>query len=230
MSAPGLFTAHVPGSSVVHRAPLWLKLVAVLAVGAVPWFAPSVWAMLAVTAGVVAAALLARLPARRLLASMRGLLPVLVLLLAFQWWSAGPAYAVRVVLGIVNAYLAAGVLTSTTPVTTLLDGVVGAARPLRRVIDPEVLALTLGVVVRSVPWVAGSFSSVRQSARARGLERSPRAVVVPTVVHVVAFARSTGEALAARGLTDPADDRALGDLGDDGAPGPEGGGGTGWAG
>jgi len=32
-------------------------------------------------------------------------------------------------------------------------------------------------------------------------------------VHVVAFARSTGEALAARGLTDPADDDA---------PGPDG--------
>ena len=141
---------------------------------------------------------------------MRGLLPVLVLLLAFQWWSHDLAYAVRVVLGIVNAFVAAGILTATTPVTDLLDGAVGAARPLRRVVDPEVVALTLGVVVRSVPWVAGSFSSVRESARARGLDRNPRAVVVPTVVHVVAFARSTGEALAARGLTDPADDDAPG--------------------
>jgi biotin transport system permease protein len=206
VSTPGLFTAHVPGSSPVHRAPLWLKLVGVLAVGVVPWFATSVAAMLVVTAVVLGVAALARLPTHRLLRSMRGLLPVLVLLLAFQWWSNGPTYAVRVVLGIVNAYLAAGVLTATTPVTDLLDGVVRAARPLRRLIDPEVVALTLGIVVRSVPWVAGSFSSVRQSARARGLERSPRAVVVPTVVHIVAFARSTGEALAARGLTDPPED------------------------
>ena len=137
-------------------------------------------------------------------------LPVLVVLLAFQWWSHDLAYAVRVVLGIVNAFVAAGILTATTPVTDLLDGVVRAARPLRRLVDPEVVALTLGVVVRSVPWVAGSFSSVRESARARGLDRDPRAVVVPTVVHVVGFARSTGEALAARGLTDPADDDAPG--------------------
>jgi biotin transport system permease protein len=54
--------------------------------------------------------------------------------------------------------------------------------------------------------VAGSFSAVRESARGRGLDRDPRAVVVPTVVHVVGYARATGEALAARGLTDPADD------------------------
>ncbi len=183
--------------------PLWAKLAGVLAVGALPWVTASVWPLALVTAALAGVVVVTRLPARRLLRSMRGLLPVLVLLLAFQWWSHDLAYAVRVVLGIVNAFVAAGILTATTPVTDLLDGAVRAARPLRRVVDPEVVALTLGVVVRSVPWVAGSFSSVRESARARGLDRNPRAVVVPTVVHVVAFARSTGEALAARGLTDP---------------------------
>jgi biotin transport system permease protein len=190
--------------------PLWAKLAGVLAVGVLPWITASVWPLALVTAALAGVVVVTRLPARRLLRSMRGLLPVLVLLLAFQWWSHDLAYAVRVVLGIVNAFVAAGILTATTPVTDLLDGAVHAARPLRRVVDPEVVALTLGVVVRSVPWVAGSFSSVRESARARGLDRNPRAVVVPTVVHVVAFARSTGEALAARGLTDPGDD----------APGP----------
>jgi biotin transport system permease protein len=85
----------------------------------------------------------------------------------------------------------------------MLDAVVRAARPLRRWVDPEVVALTLGVMLRSVPWVAGAFTEVRDSARARGLERSPRAVVVPVVLHTVAYARRTGEALAARGLTDP---------------------------
>ena len=218
MNGPGLFTAHVPGTSVVHRMPLWLKLVGVLAVGAMPWFTQSVWPLAVTTVVLVGVVLAARLPARRLLRSMRGLIPVLVVLLAFQWWTRDLAYAVRVVLGIVNAFVAAGILTATTPVTDLLDGVVRAAHPLRRVVDPEVVALTLGIVVRSVPWVAGSFSSVRESARARGLDRDPRAVVVPTVVHVVAFARSTGEALAARGLTDPADDDAPGRDGPEASP------------
>jgi biotin transport system permease protein len=205
VNAGGLFATHVPGSSPVHRAPLWLKFIGVLLVGATPWFARSP-APLVVTLGpVLGAAALARLPLARLARSVRAIAPVLVLLLAFQWWAQGPAYAAQVVLGILDAYLAAGVLTATTPVTDLLDGVVRAARPLRRVVDPEVVALTLGVVMRSVPWVAGSFSAVRAAALARGLERSPRAVVVPTVLHVVAYARSTGEALAARGLTDPDD-------------------------
>ena len=187
----------------MHRAPLWLKLAGVLAVGFVPWVAHSLAPLLVTLGLVLAAAVAARLPAHRVVRSVRAIAPVLVLLLAFQWWAQGPAYAVRVVLGIVNAYLAAGILTATTPVTELLDGVVRGAGPLRRLVDPEVVALTLAVVVRSVPWVAGSFTSVRDAARARGLDRNPRAVVVPTALHVVAYARSTGEALAARGLTDP---------------------------
>jgi biotin transport system permease protein len=203
VNTAGLFAAHLPGTSPVHRAPLWLKLAGVLAVGVVPWLADSLGPLLVTLSLVLATAAVARVPSRRLARSVRAVAPVLVLLLAFQWWAQGPAYAARVVLGIVNAYLAAGVLTATTPVGDLLDGVVRGARPLRRLVDPEVVALTLAVVVRSVPWVAGSFSSVRDAARARGLERSPRAVVVPTALHVVAHARSTGEALAARGLTDP---------------------------
>ena len=87
----------------------------------------------------------------------------------------------------------------------MLDAVVRGARPVSRWVDPEVVALTLAVVLRSVPWVTGAFAVVRQSARARGLERHPRALVVPTVLQVVAYGRATGEALAARGLTEPAE-------------------------
>ncbi|GAB3081317.1 hypothetical protein GCM10027053_52450 [Intrasporangium mesophilum] len=206
MTGPGLFTAHVPGTSFLHRAPLWLKLVGVLFVGAVPWLASTAWPMVVVSLVLVLLVAAAQLPAHRLLSSVRALAPVLVVLGAYQWWARDLPYAVRVVLGIANAFVAAGILTATTPVTELLDGVVRAARPLRRIVDPEVVALTLGVAVRSVPWVAGSFAAVRQSARARGLDRSLRALVVPTVVHTVAYAKATGEALAARGLTDP-DDR-----------------------
>ena len=43
-------------------------------------------------------------------------------------------------------------------------------------------------------------SETRDAARARGLERNPRAVLVPAAVRMVAHARATGDALAARGL------------------------------
>lgn len=203
MRAPGLFTAHVVGDSWLHRIPFGAKLIGVLVIGLLPWWARSALPLAAVLLALLVMAVTAHVPLSRLLRSLRSLAPVLVMLGAFQWWAVGPAYAVRVVLGITTAFVAAGLLTATTPVTTMLDAVVRGARPVSRWVDPEVVALTLAVVLRSVPWVAGAFATVRDSARARGLERSPRALVVPSIVQVVAYGRATGEALAARGLTDP---------------------------
>lgn len=203
MNGSGLFAHHVPGSSWLHRAPLGLKLIGVLAVGTTTfWFAT--WQQAALLLGVLAAvSLSARLPAARLARSLRALLPIVAFLGAYHWWTRDLPYAARIVLGITSCFVAAGVLTATTPVTDMLDGVVRGSRPLRRWVDPDVVALTLGIMLRSIPWVAGSFSQVRESARARGLERSPRALVLPVVIHTVAYARRTGDALAARGLTDP---------------------------
>ena len=48
----------------------------------------------------------------------------------------------------------------------------------------------------------------RDAARARGLERNPRAVLIPAAVRMVAHARATGDALAARGPRRDRRDRA----------------------
>ncbi len=200
----GLFGAPVPGTSLVHRAPLVAKFGVVLLVG-ISTFLVTDWR---VSAGICAAVLLVHLASglglRRLIRSLGPLLPILIVLTGFQWWSHDLAFAARLVLGILAAYLAAGILTATTPVDRLLDGVVTAAHPLRRWVDPETVALTISIMLRSIPWIAGAFGDVRESAKARGLERSPRALVLPAVIHTVAYARRTGDALAARGLGDSA--------------------------
>jgi biotin transport system permease protein len=85
----------------------------------------------------------------------------------------------------------------------MLDAVARAARPLRRVgVAPETVALAVGLMLRAVPALAATASDVRDAARARGLERSPRALLVPAAVRAVGRARLTGDALAARGLGD----------------------------
>lgn len=204
MSRPqGLFQTHVPGTSPIHRAPLWAKFVAVVLLGATT-FTLTDWRQSLTVLGVVLVAHLSSgLGLRRLGRSLRPLAPLLVVLGAFQWWSHDLPYAARVVLGIVAAFVGAGLLTATTPMEAILDGVVVVARPLRRWVDPETVALTIAVMLRSIPWITGAYSDVRDAARARGLERSPRAVLLPVVIHTVAYARTTGDALAARGLGDP---------------------------
>jgi biotin transport system permease protein len=201
-----LFANYVPGTSPVHRTPLWLKFLLVLACGMASFLIAD-WAAAAVGLGLLCGVyLFSGAGLRRLLRAVRPVLPVLAVLGLFQWWQLGGPAAARIVLNILVCVVAASILTATTPVQTLLDGVASLARPFRRFgADPERFALTIAIMLRSIPFIAGAYADVRDSARARGLERNPRALVLPVFITTVAFARQTGDALAARGLGEAAD-------------------------
>ncbi|MHC6230958.1 energy-coupling factor transporter transmembrane component T family protein [Arthrobacter sp. MMS24-T111] len=201
-----LLANYVPGTSYLHRSPLALKFLLVVGCGLasfviVDWAASA--AVLAVLCGLF---LLAGAGGKRLWGAVRPLVPVLLVVGLFQGWQLGAPTGARIVLNILVCVVAASLLTATTPVQRLLDGVVRLARPFERFgADPERFALTIGIMLRSIPYIAGTFADVRDSARARGLERNPRALVLPVFITSVAYARQTGEALAARGLGEAED-------------------------
>jgi biotin transport system permease protein len=204
MSGQGFLLAnYAPGGSVVHRSPLWLKFLLVLGCGMASFLIAD-WAVAAcVLALLCGLFLLSGAGAARLVRAVRPAVPALVAIGLFQWWQLGGPTAARIVLNVLVCVVAASILTATTPVQALLDGVAALARPFRRFgADPERFALTIAIMLRSIPFIAGAYSDVRDSARARGLERNPRALVLPVFIATVAFARQTGDALAARGLGD----------------------------
>ena len=207
-SAPPLLGRHTPGTSALHRAGAGRKLLALACVGAgagsLRSLAPAALAaptLLALAAGVAACALGSGLGARYLLAQLRRLWWVLAALAAVQLWQHGPLEALVVVAALVTCLWAAATVTGTTPVPVLLDAVVRAAAPLRRVgVDGDRVGLALVLTIASVPVVSGLLAESREAAAARGLERDPRALLVPTLIRTVAHAHAVGEALAARGL------------------------------
>lgn len=192
---------HHPGTSAVHLAPAPLKLALLALVGlatvVVRGAAPAVGGLLVV----LALTAWARVPWRR---TARGLLPLLLVLAVLAAWavrSRGAAAAVETVADVLTLVLAGVLVTATTRADDLLAVVVRAARPLRRVgLDPETVGLAVGLFLAAVPVLVGVVRESRDAARARGLERDPRALVVPAAVRMVGHARATGEALAARGL------------------------------
>lgn len=202
MSGSGfLLVNHIQGNSPIHRAPLWLKFLVVFTCGMASFLIVDWMVAAGALALMCALFLLSGAGGRRLLHAVRPVLPVLVVIGLFQWWQLGAATAGRIVLNILLCIVAASLLTATTPIQRLLDGVVAAARPFTRFgADPERFALTIAIMLRSIPYIAGAYSDVRDSARARGLERNARARVLPVFITTVAFARQTGDALAARGL------------------------------
>lgn len=198
-----LLGLHRPGTTWLHRLPAGAKLlglmVASLVVVVVRGPVPAVAFVLA------AGALLAWSGARLglTLRAMRWLLLTAAVLGAWTVWQNGWPRAVEVVGDLVALILLATTLTATTPVDEVMDAVARGLRPLRRVgVDPDAVALAFSLMLRAIPSTIVLAEESRDAAVARGLERSPRARLVPLVIRVVARARDTGDALHARGIGD----------------------------
>jgi len=199
----GTLGTYVPGSTPLHRAPAWVTLLGLLAVTVVVTLVRSVWLGGAVTAAAVGLAWWTGTTPPRLVRSLWVVLVGLVPLAALGWWQRGWQHGTEVALDLAAVIVLAVVATSTTPADRLVDGLVRALRPLRRLgVSPERVALAVSLMLRTIPSLLTTMTDVRDAAVARGLERDPRAYLVPFAVRAVGRARATGDALAARGLAD----------------------------
>lgn len=192
-----------PGRTLLHRLPVGVKLIG-LAIGsiAIVLVRGPLSAVIFLALAVVLA-LVGRLELGVVARALRGVLIAAVIVAAFQWWLFSLDRAVESLLDLISLGLLALTLTVTTAVTAMLDAVVRWLTPLRRVgLDPERVALTIGLAVQSLPGTLALAVETRDAARARGLERSPRAYLTPFVIRVVARAHETGDALKARGIGD----------------------------
>lgn len=196
----GLFR---PGTSALHRCGAGTKLLLLAALTTVVVALrspPAVGAGALLVAGAYA---LARFGPRTAAAQVWPLRWVAVALVPFQWWTAGWQAAVVVVGTLVVTVAAAGLVTLTTRVSEMLDVLELALSPMRRIgVSTERVALVLALAIRAVPVLATTYAAARDARRARGLERSPRALLVPLVIRTVRHADRLGEALVARGVDD----------------------------
>lgn len=194
---------YISKRSPLHRLRPGAKLLGLFVFGTCAVVFRSVPTSLVALALGVALALLSGMRAADLLRVGRRFAIVGVLLFAFQAWQRGWEHGLAVVATLFALLLAASALTASTAADELIDTIVWLLRPLRRFgVRPEQVALAFSLTIRSIPIVLGQARETRAAAKARGLERSPRAYLVPFVLRVVAHAQLTGEALQARGLGD----------------------------
>lgn len=200
---------HVPGRSLLHRAPAGAKLagLALLGVGLFPLTAPG-------TLVALAAALALAYPAcglgwGRVVAQIRGLALFLGLIAASQAWIAGWAEAIAVTARVLALVLAAALVTYTTPLSALLDTLEQLAAPLARLgVPPTGLAFALGLAIRFIPVMLTLVEDSREALAARGRDRALTALALPLILRTLLLAEQVAEAVDARGLDSPTSPRS----------------------
>lgn len=194
---------YQPGTSVLHRLPVGAKLLGLLVLSVVGVALRGVPTTATLLVLGVAACLVAGVRLRRAARALRGVAIGLALLAAYQTWQQGAERAFVVVGSLVAMVLLATAFTTTTSIERMVDAITRWLEPFRRLgVRPELVALAFSLLVRGIPLTLEIAAETRDAARARGLERSPRAWLTPLVIRVVAHARATGEALHARGIGD----------------------------
>ena len=203
MSNVVLLAVYRPGTTVLHRLPVGVKLAGLAALSLTIVLVRDLGAAVVFFGVAVLLAAVARIDLRTLVRSTRAVLIAATIVAALQWWIDGPVKAGEAFLDLLSLALAALAVSVTTPVNGILDALVRWITPLRRFgVDPERVALTFGLTIQALPGTIALALETRDAARARGLGRHPRAYLTPFVIRVVARAHETGDALAARGIGD----------------------------
>ncbi|HHT13749.1 MAG TPA: hypothetical protein GX013_11400 [Propionibacterium sp.] len=190
-----------PGDGWLFRTPVGMKYLLLLALALPPIFIFSWWATLAALVLVLVALLSSGLGVRKIFNFGTYIWFFLALLTVYQLIGFRLEAAFVTPGNMLLAILAARMLTLTTSTADLLDALTRGLQVLKYVrINPDGVALMVALMLRSIPFLAGSIEDARAAARARGKERNLALLLTPAVVNAVAYAQRTGEALHARGL------------------------------
>lgn len=200
----GTLGLYRPGSSWLHRAPAWTKLLGLILLGGFSVAVQRTWWWVVVVFVVVGLVYLsAGFGPRLMWAQIRPTMILLLVIAAMTWATASWQKALAVPGMILVLVAAAALVTLTTRTTDLINVIVSACRPLRRFgVDPERVGLILLLGIRFVPVVAELGAEISQAQVARGATKDIRAFAVPLLVRALRDADAIGEALVARGFDD----------------------------
>lgn len=195
---------YQPGTSWLHRAPAWTKLLVLFMTGAASVVIQGTWWWVLATFAVVGVVYLsAGLGLGLMWRQIRPMMLLMIVIAAMTWITATWQKAVAVPGMILVLVAVASLVTLTTRTTDLVDVLVRLCGALRRFgVDPERVGLILLLGIRVVPLVYELSREISEAQTARGAVRDIRAFAVPLIVRALRDADAMGEALVARGFDD----------------------------
>ncbi|MFZ5965484.1 energy-coupling factor transporter transmembrane component T family protein [Thalassococcus sp. BH17M4-6] len=195
-----MFELYRPGQSFLHRLPAGAKVLALALCGTVVFLIGQLWLIAFCLLAALALYPLSRLPLATAWAQIRPALWILVAILIAQGlingWTAGAFVVAR----FAALLLLAGLLTLTTRVSDMIDGIERGLWMLKYLgLNPAKISLALSLALRFIPVLAQITAEVREAQKVRGLDRSIVAVAVPVVTRTLRMSDDIAEAIEARG-------------------------------
>ena len=190
---------YIEGRSALHRASAGAKILAMIALGTGVFLIPD-WPVVSF----VMATVFLLYPAsgfgpRIIWAQIKPILWLLAIFFAVQLWLNDWQAGLLVVTRIAAIVMFASLVTLTTKTSDLLSSLERAMGPLRPLgVNPEKVSLAISMVLRFIPVIATVASEIRDAQRARGLDRSILAMIVPLIIRTLKMADDVADAIEAR--------------------------------
>ncbi|AXO13390.1 energy-coupling factor transporter transmembrane component T family protein [Thalassospira indica] len=190
---------YIDGHSALHRAAAGAKILAMIALGTGVFLIPD-WPVVAyVLATVLLLYPVSGFGPRIMWAQIKPILWLLVIFFAVQLWLNDWQAGLLVIIRIAAIVMFAALVTLTTKTSDLLASLERAMQPLRPIgVNPEKVSLAISMVLRFIPVISTVASEIRDAQRARGLDRSVVAMVVPLIIRTLKMADDVADAIDAR--------------------------------
>lgn len=190
--------SYITGNSVLHRASPALKIVG-LAVYCTVVFMFEGWRPLAVAGLLLSGGYgIAGLGWRHILQGIRPAIPVLAAVFLFQWLTVDLSLAAFILIRFACLILAAHLVTTTTRSSEFVDGIMRLLRSAPRWVPAAQIALSVSLALRFIPMIRAIFNEIRMAQRARGLDKSLLALLVPLMVRTLKSGDQIADAIRAR--------------------------------
>ncbi|HAY47497.1 MAG TPA: energy-coupling factor transporter transmembrane protein EcfT [Thalassospira sp.] len=190
---------YIDGNSVLHRAQAGPKTLAMVALGTGVFMVPDWPVVSLVLASVIALYRLSGFGWRVIIAQIRPMAWLLAIFFAVQLWLNDWQAGLLVITRIAAIVMFASLITLTTKTSDMLGSLERALRPLKPLgVNPEKVSLAISMVLRFIPVIATVASEIRDAQRARGLDRSILAMIVPLIIRTLKMADDVADAIEAR--------------------------------
>ncbi|MBD9538336.1 MULTISPECIES: energy-coupling factor transporter transmembrane protein EcfT [Ensifer] len=197
-----LTSLHIEGSSLLHRLPVRVKLMALVA-SSIGLFLSASLAVQAI-AFIVAAALYlsAGLTPKEALKRVGFVFLTIFFLAAVNLFYLSVAEVATLTLRLMALVLFAAAVTATTTISAFMDEITILLSPLERLgwLKGADVSLALGLVLRFVPDIFARYQAIREAHHARGLPVRPLTIIGPLIILTLKDADTIAAAIDARGF------------------------------